>query len=138
VPSLTLKPLSQTRWESRIESLKAIKFQTPQIRDALLQLAKISEDPKTKSEANCLATYEMESFEFLLSMTIWYDILFAVNTVSKNLQSKDMHIDVAIDQLEGLISYFKNYRETGFTSAMISSKEIATKMEIEHTFRENV
>jgi hypothetical protein len=136
VPSLTLKPLSQTRWESRIESLKAIKFQTPQIRDALLQLAKISEDPKTKSEANCLATYEMESFEFLLSMTIWSDILFAVNTVSKNLQSKDMHIDVAIDQLEDLISYFKNYRETGFTSAMISSKEIATKMEIEHTFRE--
>ena len=136
VPSLTLKPLSQTRWESRIESIKIIKFQTPQIREALLQLAKTSEDPKIKSEANCLATYEMESFEFLLSMTIWYDILFAINTVSKNLQSKDMHIDVAIDQLEGLISYFKNYRETGFTYAMISSKEIATKMEIEHTFRE--
>jgi hypothetical protein len=50
VPSLTLKPLSQTRWESRIESLKAIKFQTPQIRDVLLQLANTSEDPKTKSE----------------------------------------------------------------------------------------
>jgi hypothetical protein len=70
VSSLTLKPLSQTRWESRIESIKAIKFQTPQIRDALLQLAKTSEDPKTKGEANCLATYEIESFEFLLSMTI--------------------------------------------------------------------
>jgi hypothetical protein len=59
VPNLTLKPFSQTRWESWIESLKAIKFQTPQIRDALLQLAKTSDDPKIKSEANCLATYEM-------------------------------------------------------------------------------
>ena len=87
----------------------------------MLQLA------KTKSEANCLATYEMESFKFLLSMTIWYDILFAVNTLSKNLQSKDIHINVAIDTLEGLISYFKNYKETGFTYAMISSKEIASK-----------
>jgi hypothetical protein len=65
VSSLTLKSLSQTRWESRIESIKAIKFQTPQIRDALLQLANTSEDPKTKSEANCLATYEIKSFKFL-------------------------------------------------------------------------
>ena len=52
----------------------------------MLQFAKTSEDP------DCLATYELESFEFLLGMTIWYDILFAVNSVSKNLQSKDMHI----------------------------------------------
>ena len=135
MPSLTLKPLSQTRWESRIESIKAIKFQTPQIREALLQLAKTSEDSKTKSETNCLATYKIESFELLLNMTIWYDILFAINTVSKNLQSKDMHIDVAIDQLKGLISYFKTYRENRFAYAMISSKEIATIVKIKHVFR---
>ena len=85
---LTLKPLSQTRWESQTESVKAIKFQVLEIRDVLLQLAKISEDPKTKSEAGCLATYEIESFEFLLAMIIWYDILFAINSISKNLQSK--------------------------------------------------
>jgi len=42
-------------------------------------------------------TYELENFEFLLGMTIWYDILFAVNSVSKNLQSKDMCINMAIE-----------------------------------------
>ena len=136
VSSLTLKSLSQTHWESRIESVKAIKFQSPQIRDALLQLAQTSEDPKIKSEVDCLVTYEIESLEFLLGMTIWYDILFAVNSVSKNLQSKDMHIDVAIDQLKGLISYFKEYRENGFTSAMNSSKKIALEIEIEPVFCE--
>jgi hypothetical protein len=40
-------------------------------------------------------------------MTIWYDIVFAVNTVSKNLQSKDMHIDVAIDHLNVLFLILK-------------------------------
>ena len=133
---LTLKSLSQTRWESRIETVKAIKYQTLKIRDALIQLAKISEDPKTMSEATCLATYEIENFEFLLGMNIWYDILFAVNTVSKNLQSKDMHIDVAIDQLKGRIYFLESYRENGFYSALISSKEIALEMEIEQVFRE--
>ena len=46
-----------------------------------------------------LATHELENFEFLLGMNIWYDILFAANSVCKILQSKDMHIDVAIDHL---------------------------------------
>ena len=64
----------------------------------MLQLAQTGENPKIKSEADCLATYEIESFSFLLGMTIWYDILLAVNSVGKNLQLKDMHIDVTIDQ----------------------------------------
>ena len=68
---LTLKSLSQTRWESHVESVKAIKFQAPQIRDALLQLTQTSENPKIKSEADYLAAYEIESFELLLGMTIW-------------------------------------------------------------------
>ncbi|XP_073116141.1 uncharacterized protein [Elaeis guineensis] len=104
--------LSQTRWKSRIESVKAIRFQTPQIREALYQLAEICEDSKIKSETESLATYELENFKFLLGMIIWYDILFTVNLVSKNLQSKDMRIDVAIDQLKGLVSFFERYRET--------------------------
>ena len=107
ISNLTVKSLSQTRWESRIESVKAIKFQAPKIRDALFELEETSEDPKIKSEAKCLAIYELEDFEFLLGMTIWYDILFVVNLVSKNIQSEDIHIDDAIDQLKGLVSFLK-------------------------------
>ena len=47
-----------------------------------------------------------------------------------------MHIDVAIDQLKGLISYFKGYRENGFISTMNSSKKIVLKLEIEPVFCE--
>ena len=111
VSNFLVKSLSQTRWECRIESVKAIKFQAPKIRDTLVQLSKTIEDPTIKSEAICLATYEMENFEFLLAMNIWYDIFFVVNHVSKIMQSAYMHIDVAIGHLRGPITYLKNQRE---------------------------
>ena len=47
-----------------------------------------------------------------------------------------MQIDVTINQLKGLTSFFENYRENGFVSAMISAKEIANEMEIEPKFHE--
>uniref|UniRef100_A0A3Q7FHA0 Uncharacterized protein n=1 Tax=Solanum lycopersicum TaxID=4081 RepID=A0A3Q7FHA0_SOLLC len=106
VPSLTLKSLSQTGRKSRIESFKAIKFQTQQIRGVLYKLEEVSDDPKVKIEANCLQIFELENFELLLDMTMWYYILFVVNSISKSLQSKDMHIDVSIEQLRGLVSFF--------------------------------
>lgn len=44
----------------------------------------------------CLTVYEIENFELLLGMNIWYVILFAVNFVSKILPSKDLHVHVSI------------------------------------------
>ena len=83
-----------------------------------------------------MATYDIGNFEFLLGMTIWYEILATVNEVSKDLQSKDMLIDVAIEQVQGLIAYFEKYRETGFAEAMINAKKLAIEMEIDPVFPE--
>lgn len=33
-------------------------------KDSLLKLVEVSEDLKTESEANCIATYELDDFEF--------------------------------------------------------------------------
>jgi hypothetical protein len=69
-------------------------------------------------------------------MVIWYDILFAVNSVSKTLQSKETQLDVALTQIIGLVNFLRKYRETGFTSAKIRATEIASVMDAEPKFKE--
>ncbi|XP_022877036.1 zinc finger MYM-type protein 1-like [Olea europaea var. sylvestris] len=108
VQGLTMKPLSQTRWESHVESVKPIMEQTAQIRDALLDLVESNEDPKVKSETESLAIHELQNFEFLFGMIIWHRLLHAVNIVSKFLQTESMDIDHAIDLLQGLFHFLKN------------------------------
>ena len=90
VKGLTFKPLSQTRWESQVECVKAIRFQAPEIKAALTHLVETSDDPKTFRDAKSLLSDIMD-FEFLFGMVIWYNILSAINRVSKMLQSKDSY-----------------------------------------------
>ena len=90
---------------------------------------------KTSSEASGLANNELGEYSFIVAIIIWYKVLYAVNLVSKHLQAKDMLIDIAIEKVEGLISFFKNYRETGFLEALETAKGIALEMDIGTTFR---
>nr|GEV57987.1 zinc finger MYM-type protein 1-like [Tanacetum cinerariifolium] len=64
VKGLTQKPLSITRWESRVESVKAIRFQLLEIREALLQVADSDNDSKIKSVPKSLATNEFRDTSF--------------------------------------------------------------------------
>ena len=45
-----------------------------------------------------------------------------------------MLIDIAIESVQGLISYFRKYRETGFPKALEAAKEIAMEMDINPVF----
>ncbi|XP_066313482.1 uncharacterized protein [Miscanthus floridulus] len=135
ISRMTFKSVSATHWESRVESVKAIRFQCTDIREALLQVSDVDNDPKISSEAKGLANNELGEYEFILAKVIWYEVLYAINSVSKHLQAKDMLIDVAIEKVEGLISFFKDYRETGFLEASEIAKGIALEMDIGTTFR---
>jgi hypothetical protein len=64
VPKMTVKSLCNTRWESRIKSVQAIRFQAPELRKTLLGLKRTSnDDAKTKSDAKSLAS-ALEKFDF--------------------------------------------------------------------------
>ena len=134
VESLTVKSLCNTRWESRIKSVKAIRFQAPELRFALLHLSKDKDvESKDRSDAKNLFNV-LGTFEFILGMVIWYDILFTVNSVSKKLQSPSMCIDATLQHIEGTANFFENYRNEGFASSLVTAKEIASEMGVQPSF----
>ena len=47
-----------------------------------------------------------------------------------------MDIDVAIEQLKGLLLFVQDYRESGFDKAMVEAKRMASDLGIEAVFRE--
>ncbi|CAM4654085.1 unnamed protein product [Leuciscus chuanchicus] len=51
----TVKSWSDTRWESRINSEQAVRFQTAEVRDALLEVREKATDSMIKTEAQSLA-----------------------------------------------------------------------------------
>ncbi|KAG5548510.1 hypothetical protein RHGRI_014007 [Rhododendron griersonianum] len=62
VKGLTLKPLSQTHWESRIESIKPIRYHPSKLRDALVDLANDTTELIAQSEAKSLVKNELRKF----------------------------------------------------------------------------
>ncbi|KAL0772360.1 hypothetical protein Bca101_037511 [Brassica carinata] len=133
ISCFTVKSLSNTRWESRIKSVKAIRYQAPQRRSALLELYDLCDDAISKSETESLVD-ALENFEFLLGIVIWHDILFAINMVSKKLQDKTICIDNTMKQVAGVMSYFEKYRNDGFSSSINMAKDLAHEMDIDAIF----
>ena len=70
VKGLSPKALSVTRWESHIESVRAIRSQPEELRDALIEISNTSKDDVVMAEAKGLCFNALEDFEFLISLYI--------------------------------------------------------------------
>jgi len=75
VKNLTMKSLSDTWCECRIESVKAVRYQPVEIHEALSTVAAATTDPLSRSEAESLCR-ELETFSFIVALVFWHDILF--------------------------------------------------------------
>ncbi|XP_071060220.1 zinc finger MYM-type protein 1-like [Pseudochaenichthys georgianus] len=131
----TLKSWSETRWESRIKSVEAVKYQAGQIREALLEVRETTADPVVRVEAQSLAE-EIGSYRFIICTTIWYDILYKIQHVSKLMQSPSMQLDVAVDLLKKTGDSLTCYRRTGFSDAQTTAKEMCEEMNVESVLKQ--
>lgn len=139
VSSLTLKPLSATRWESRVDAVKAIRFQVGEVYDSLIEIVEDvtlvnATGVKCRAEAKSIAE-KLVDFKFLCCLVIWYDILFEINHTSKLLQSVSLNISETITQLKNTIIFLKKYRtDEGFQKTLEQAKILANELQIEANF----
>ncbi|XP_030410240.1 uncharacterized protein LOC115647690 [Gopherus evgoodei] len=133
VNGITIKPLSETRWESRVESVKTLRYQSEEVYEALVAISEEARDPKAKSEAQSLAS-EISSFKFLTSVVIWYDILVKISSVSKIMQSPMMQLDSTLTLLNNTRDFLVKYREHGFKEAQVTARELAQALGVEPKF----
>lgn len=133
---LTVKSLSTTRWECRIDSVKAVRKEMPGILEALTDLedhAIEKKDGDTLSTAQGLSK-ELRTWKFLLCVMVWYDVLNQINRISKLLQSPNISIERIKSETDGVTQFLQDYRDNGLARAETAAKEIATKLKIEMTF----
>ena len=72
---------SDTRWESHVQAVQVVRYESGAIYEALLEIADVTNDAMAKSEANSLAK-EVDSYQFLISSVVWYDILNTIYVTS--------------------------------------------------------
>ncbi|KAJ3608887.1 hypothetical protein NHX12_023416 [Muraenolepis orangiensis] len=128
--TIALKSWSDPQWESHVNSIEAVQYQAPNIREALLEVRDKVTDPLTKVEAQSLAE-EVWSYRFLICTVVWYDILHHVNHVSKLLQSATMQLEVAVDLLTKANMSLTSYRDTGFAAAQATAKDMSEEINVE-------
>ena len=101
---LNLKSLSTTtRWESRVEAIRPLKYYIKEIYHALFEITKDeTKDIDSRVQADNLIS-KICSFQFICSILVWYEILNLVNVASKMMQNPTHDITKIIENLDSII-----------------------------------
>lgn len=139
VLNLTVKPLSETRWESRIDALEPLRYHIDEVYDAVYEATTDEKiDAFGKSKAIGIAK-TLTDFRFLCSLITWYNVLFKINLVSKTLQKKQVNLSSALDLIGSVKTFLNSMRsENGLNSIITDAKEMTCKLDITPEFTEEV
>nr|XP_055031053.1 zinc finger MYM-type protein 1-like [Misgurnus anguillicaudatus] len=136
--NFTLKALSTTRWECRVEAVKAVRYQLPEIVKALTALKEYATE---KRDADVVSTAEsickeLQRWPFMVSTIVWYNVLFQINKVSKILQSPKVSVETVRKEIRAVKEFLQDFRNEGLNSAKTEAREIAEKLEVEMSWPE--
>jgi len=129
----TLKKLCPTRWEARHKSLFALKERFVDVLKSLSMILLTSHKSDEKLLSKSFKN-SMESFEFVLMICLWENILRYTQCVSKMLQSQNINIQSACTFLDQAYQSISNLRDN-FKDILNTAELICSKWNISTDFK---
>ncbi|KAL4091709.1 hypothetical protein QTP88_026360 [Uroleucon formosanum] len=129
-----LKKICPTRWEARHESVSALKQRYIDVLKSLINISLISKKSDERSEAQSLQK-KMESFQFVLMLSVWENILRPLHGVSKMLQQQDMNLQNARDRLKD-VYYLINELRSNYKDMVNNAKSLCLRWSLPVTYTE--
>lgn len=117
-----LKKVCPTRWESRHQSIYALKLRFIDVLKALTNLSLTSSKNDEKVSSLSLKK-KLESIEFVLILCLWEKILRALHGVSKSLQNPNKNLHNACKNLKEAKTVIENLRD-GYEIILLECKEL--------------
>ena len=121
---VVIKNLCPTRWESRYQTVLAMRLRYKDVLKTLANITLTACNTEAKQEARAL-TKSLERFEFIFLLHMWEKVLRNVNIVSKKMQNIDMDISLTHgllktveESMSKLRTQFEDIHETAHILAL--------------------
>nr|XP_047135245.1 uncharacterized protein LOC124812505 [Hydra vulgaris] len=95
VKELTVKPICDSRWECRIQSAKAVRFQIGEFCDTLFEVSETSKNPQIKSEAELLGNL-MKDYKFFGILDSLLSKLYLKKKKKEELKKHALDLEIAL------------------------------------------
>ena len=70
------------------------------------------------------------SFSFLVTLSVWYELLNKINLLSKTMQRDNIELDLNLELLQKLCEFLISLKENGFQASEIAAKSLAEELEM--------